>query len=226
MDTVWTHLLATPWPAHVPWGALGFTALLAICGLGLLAGPARGWQKAMGLERVPTFAFLVLGLLYAVLSLVLIASLIWLVGKVAFTFDPDINESKFRFVIAQLVAVTAVTGAVVTLPISLARLEELRKQNRISEQTAVTNQLLDAMSHFASESAAVRMGAIHALERLMKQYPSDRPMVLKTLNAYVLDQARNPRAGEDEGYTSSPMPIDLQAAIDVLLKGNEEATHE
>ena len=59
-------------------------------------------------------------------------------------------------------------------------------QTRTAEQGHITDRITKAIEHLGSESIAVRLGGIYALERILVDSPRDRNSILETLNAFLL----------------------------------------
>lgn len=106
--------------------------------------------------------------------------LIWLDIPIAKTEVWD-----WRFSIAQIVALTTVLGAVLAFPFTLVRLEYNSRQTKTAEQVHITDRIGQAVEQLGNTNVAVRMGAIHSLERVMRDSEEDRVMIMRTLNAYL-----------------------------------------
>ncbi|MFI9247749.1 pentapeptide repeat-containing protein [Streptomyces sp. NPDC053086] len=94
------------------------------------------------------------------------------------------------------------------------------RQTSLSEQKQITDRYTAATSQLGSSDADARLGAIYALERLMRDSPPDRSTIIQVLSAYVRDHAApapatcpTPRSQFTE---KTPPALDVQAALSVL----------
>lgn len=113
-----------------------------------------------------------------------------------------------------------VLAAVVGVPFVVWRSVVAQKQVNIAEQGHITERIGQAVDQLGHENIAVRMGAIHSLERVMLDSASDRVMVMRTLNAYL--NHRQTELPPEEPGTIPETPIDIQAALDVILRWSME----
>ncbi|MEH0929755.1 pentapeptide repeat-containing protein [Micromonospora sp. CPCC 205558] len=114
--------------------------------------------------------------------------------------------------------------------------EANRKQQQLTAQGQITDRFTKAVEHLGqpgAEKVDVRLGAIYALERIMRDSAEDQRAVVDILAAFVRVHA--PKAGR---HAPTPMatapapnsvasfprpPVDIQAALTVL--GRRNATH-
>ncbi|MFG1804620.1 pentapeptide repeat-containing protein [Micromonospora carbonacea] len=112
--------------------------------------------------------------------------------------------------------------------------EANREQQRLTEQGQITDRFTKAVEQLGQpgpEKVDVRLGAIYALERIMRDSAVDHPAVVSVLTAFirvhapVVDPAttRSPKPTSQAGETTSP-PVDIQAAITVL--GRRDTTRD
>ena len=142
--------------------------------------------------------------------------------KPAFIQRPSDPEAwDFRFLLAQVVALTGVLGALVALPFTLVRIALTRAQNATAAEVMITERLSKAVELLGNTDTAVRMGAIYLLDRLMVDSAVDRVMVLETLNAYL--KYRRAIDAAESAEQVMDMDIDVQAALDVILKWTDRS---
>jgi len=81
------------------------------------------------------------------------------------------------------------TGAVIVTvlgaPFVIWRAVVAQRQADIAQEGHITDRIGRAIEQLGHENIAVRMGAIHSLERIMRDSENDRIMVMRTLNAYL-----------------------------------------
>lgn len=100
-----------------------------------------------------------------------------------------------------------------------------REQQRLTEQGQVTDRFAKAIEQLGQsgpEKIDVRLGAIYALERIMRDSAVDHPAVVSVLTAFIRVHApANPAV---KGTSRSSPPADIQAALRVL--GGRNVTHD
>ena len=116
---------------------------------------------------------------------------------------------------------TGVLGALVALPFTLVRIALTRAQNATAAEVMITERLSKAVELLGNTDTAVRMGAIYLLDRLMVDSAVDRVMVLETLNAYL--KYRRAIDAAESAEQVMDMDIDVQAALDVILKWTDRS---
>jgi uncharacterized protein YjbI with pentapeptide repeats len=120
-----------------------------------------------------------------------------------------------------------------------------RDQQRLSEQGQITDRFTKAVEQLGQtgpEKVDVRLGAIYALQRIMRDSADDQPAVVDILSAFVRVHSPAPsptqlksfiredgkirpliRRVEDE---SPPLPVDVQASLTVLGSRNPDRDGE
>ncbi|MGK5683122.1 pentapeptide repeat-containing protein [Actinoplanes sp. URMC 104] len=119
------------------------------------------------------------------------------------------------------VGVSALTAlaAVAALVYTAQSVGATRDQLRISEQGQITDRYSRTVEQLGSPSIDVRLGAIFALGRLMRDSRPDQPTIVQVLSTYVRMHA--PR--ETGGKAPSPVQPDAQAALTVLTRRDATA---
>lgn len=174
-------------------------------------------MRRLGLHDMPPFAFLCAAGLWLVLTLLLVLGLIKIVFDVIwYPIDDSVaaqSDSAFRFLVAQLVALTAVLGAAISLPITLTRLRLARDtlfNQKITEAAAdlyaqrqVTRWAENDKAENGWEDDIVRRNAaIDRLEGLVRENPPEADRVAHLLSTYVREMSHQ--------YRPEPLPEDLQ----------------
>lgn len=179
-------------------------------------------REALGLPRLNLALFLFASGFWAVIVLSLTTGLLWVIWQVILSAMPqDRGEiSDWRFLLAQIVTLTGVLGAVIALPFTLMRIDFTRRQTKAAEQGLITDRISKSIDQLGHDNTAVRMGAIHSLERIMIDSDVDHVMVKRTLNAY-LKYRQADKSEEDDGDVPT-LDIDIQAALDVILRWRSE----
>ncbi len=83
---------------------------------------------------------------------------------------------------------------------------------RLNRETHLTDRFSAAVTQLDATTATARTGAILALERIARDSPNDRPMVVTTLATYI----RERRAIDELSTAPDRVPPDVQAAVEVL----------
>ncbi len=101
-----------------------------------------------------------------------------------------------------------------------------REQQQLALQGQITERFTKAVEQLGQagpEKIDVRLGAIHALERLMRDSVGDQPAVVDILSAFVRVHSPSRRA-DDGSFTgdSTPRPVDIQASLTVLVRRNPD----
>jgi hypothetical protein len=201
--------------------ALLVTLLALVCVLALIArsddeAPFHRAKRALRLDGVSNLAIVGIGVFWAALFLSLFFGLLLLIWyNLALVLGGEPLETV-RTTLFAIAALTATLGAVVALPFTIIRIALTREQNRTAREDLVTDRLTRATEQLGHESPAVRMGAIHSLERIIRTAPAERELVLSALNAYIA--YRSPTKDDLGAGEPNKLDVDVQAAVDVLVK--------
>lgn len=91
------------------------------------------------------------------------------------------------------------------------------EQARIARRTHITEVYSDAIGNLGNDKLEIRLGAIHALERIGKDFPEFEDSVVEVLSAYARD--RTPAGREPE--------IDLREIVRIIRDYQaREGAHE
>jgi uncharacterized protein YjbI with pentapeptide repeats len=85
--------------------------------------------------------------------------------------------------------------ALVALLFTWMSVGQTRSELRIAEQGQITNRFNAAINNLGSASEDVRLGGIHALQRIMYDSARDQPAIVSVLSAYARRHARVPASG-------------------------------
>lgn len=157
------------------------------------------------------------------ITVTLVGVMLVLVGLTVFQFFTAVaGLSDFENAKAQSSATRntgLVLAAVIGVPFLVWRSVVAQKQVNVTEQGQITDRISKAVDQLGHENTAVRMGAIHSLERIMVDSENDRVMVMRTLNAYL--QYRQSKLPPEDSASIPEIEIDTQAALDVILRWQE-----
>jgi hypothetical protein len=162
-----------------------------------------------------------IGAVLALPGLIILFAVGWELFVLAWNFPAlDADPSVIRWHATIMLAMLAAIGAIFTLVFAFIRAFATERQTRATEEGLITDRISKAVDQLGSKNTAVRMGAIHSLERIMVDSEGDRVMVMRTLNAYLkYRQSRLPP--EDPTYVPE-VEVDMQAALDVILRWKSE----
>ncbi|MEU7957414.1 pentapeptide repeat-containing protein [Micromonospora humida] len=108
-----------------------------------------------------------------------------------------------------------------------------REQQRLTEQGQITDRFTKAVEQLGQsgpEKVDVRLGAIYALERIMRDSAADQPAVVDVLAAFVRVHApAPPKPARPVPHPTADRPavppsVDIQATLTVL--GRRDITHD
>lgn len=153
-------------------------------------------------------------------ALIFVAAL-WELGMLAWHYPTsDSPASDLGWHSSLMLAMLAAIGALFTLLFAYVRMFTTERQTRAAEEGLITDRISKAIDQLGHENTAVRMGAIHSLERIMVDSMGDRVMVMRTLNAYL--QYRQSRLPPEDPANIPEVEIDVQAALDVMVRWHVE----
>ncbi|WP_238010733.1 pentapeptide repeat-containing protein [Dactylosporangium sp. AC04546] len=97
-----------------------------------------------------------------------------------------------------------------------------RAQQALAERGQAADRfsrVIDQLGQEGDDRVSIRLGAIYALERLMRDAPSDLPAVVEVLNAFVRSHAaRLPEPPRPDGWRPPESPADVRAAVVALAR--------
>lgn len=224
------------------------TIIFVIVPLLLLGDASRKdhkWQSRLGLSGIPVqlFRFAVAAWLVIVALLFFgLAKAIWdLIWYPTFGSHAELKNWSFNFSLAGLAALTATTGAVVALPVTLNRLKLTRKSNELAVQGLITDRLNAAISSLSTDKRVnkegedhsfpnieVRYGSLLSLKKLHEQkHPAfDQQQFIRLIRTYLYENLPIPSQMKDISSTTRPLlRSDLMLAFELLEQGsanNEE----
>ncbi|MEQ9242722.1 pentapeptide repeat-containing protein [Roseovarius indicus] len=113
----------------------------------------QGLAKSVGLGGLPPVLFLFVGLTWLVVALTLLFGLYRFIWMMVWQTAPTGNEElwAWRFGLAQIAALTTVLGAVIALPLTMARLVLTRRQADIAQEGLITERINTAVAGLGAE---------------------------------------------------------------------------
>jgi hypothetical protein len=126
---------------------------------------------------------------------------------------------------AWLGVTTAIIAALGALVFNGVSATAGNRQIELSRQGQLTDRYSKAVEQLGSDSTDVRLGGIYALERLMRDSPSDQPTIVEVLAAFIRSNANKhpsptPTTTPDVRAIYAQRPTDILAAIAVLGRRN------
>lgn len=131
--------------------------------------------------------------------------------------------------VASLLSVLAVgAGLIVTSYFN-------REQQQLALQGQITDRFTKAVEQLGQhgpQKIDVRLGAIYALQRIMRDSANDQPAVIAVLGAFIRIHApapsQRPRSlrSSKPTWESIPRPVDIQAALTVLARRDPDSDGE
>jgi hypothetical protein len=104
--------------------------------------------------------------------------------------------------------------------------EANREQHRLTAEGQITDRFTKAVEQLGQpgpEKVDVRLGAIHALGRIMRDSAADQPAVINVLAAFIQVHSPAPKMAHPQAEPPLP-PIDIQTAATVL--GYRDSTRD
>jgi uncharacterized protein YjbI with pentapeptide repeats len=113
---------------------------------------------------------------------------------------------------SRALGVATVIGAAIAGALAWGRLDLSRQENRRSESLLATDRYTRAIEQLGSADAAVRLGALYALEALAHDSPTDRVTIAEVICAYVRHHTVR-REHESSKRVATPSSSDASADI-------------
>lgn len=111
--------------------------------------------------------------------------------------------------------------ATVTLTFTWFRDRDNRAKLQLDRDANYTSRYTEAIAQLGHEEATIRMGGIHALERLARDSESDRPTIVRVLCSFYRSKSPAPESPSDRAPARRLLAVDLSAAIEALLRLSE-----
>ncbi|GAA3290673.1 pentapeptide repeat-containing protein [Dactylosporangium vinaceum] len=99
--------------------------------------------------------------------------------------------------------------------------EANRAQQALAERGQITDRFsraIDQLGQEGPERLSIRLGALYALERLMRDSPGDEPAIIEVICAFVRTHAAVTREQRVAGNPPVNTSVDVQAAVIVLSR--------
>jgi hypothetical protein len=231
------------------WGLVALAGLIVatVVIFWLLPDPPEGKQatiesvqEQLGLSRLNGGAFFLAALFWSILVVSLSAGLLWVIWEVILSDVPTESAESWDwlFLLAQMVALTGVLGAVIAFPVTLVRIRLTREQNAISEEQkrvaeeSLFNDKLKAAADdlharreihekaasdgtvgrvFIEDDIVRRVTAIDRLEGLAEERPAEAPRITRLLCVYL----RQMSTGIGPDHPEHPR-ADMEAAAQAI----------
>lgn len=205
-------VLPTAWAAARPWATAGMVVLLVLLGVAYFVAPTRLGPRLPGVDPD---------------QMADDWNRLEPQERLAARNDQVVTQNQIRTTSLQLVAgLTVLAGAVATWENIRLR----RQDQRIAEQGQITERFTRAIEQLGNaENRDIRLGGIHALDRIARDSADDRAAVAAVLSAFVRRSAprraqpieppvpaaeAEPRSGTDDD--SREVASDVQAALTAL----------
>ena len=133
--------------------------------------------------------------------------------------DNQIEATDLRWYALSFVGLLTALAGIIGTPLALIRVFTTERQTAAQETGLITDRISKAIDQLGHKNTAVRIGAIHSLERIIADSSKDRDMVMRTLNAYLVFKSREM---DDAKPTPDPpeLDVDIQEALDLILRLN------
>lgn len=149
-----------------------------------------------------------------VAGLILIVLAIWLLPDLlnpATKLDPD-SKLKIETLLTARNATRASLVALLVALVGVGTFLYTIRSYRLARTGQVTDRYTKAVGQLADAKPQVRVGAVYALERIVRDSPQDRRAVVDVLLAHV----RHARALTPSSAPTGELPLDVSAAVQVL----------
>lgn len=145
------------------------------------------------------------------------------VGIAAFFLLPGVLLTGYHFnpVLDRVKAIEAVRTSVLQLlggVVVIAGAYLTAATLRLNRAGHISDRFSKAVDQIGASEAATRVGGVYALERVMRDAPSEQRAVLETLIAFLREQRSLPKTGPVVAEVDSPSipPADAAAALRVV----------
>ncbi|MBV1868636.1 MAG: hypothetical protein KUG69_12150 [Marinosulfonomonas sp.] len=184
-------------------------------------------------KRQPTFfsdkkwlnAVITFAIAFAPILALLFFAVLAMLAQTAHTLltGDNIPATDLRWYALSFVGLLTALGGIIGTPLALIRVFTVERQTAAQETGLITDRISKSIDQLGHENTAVRIGAIHSLERIIVDSEKDRVMVMRTLNAYLVFKSREI---DDVGESSDPpeLDVDIQEALDLILRLNTQGT--
>lgn len=181
-----------------------------------------------------TRAILILGVAIAALGMWLVPR--WQTRKLSprirrFELE-DQARKTFAQTIGGLLFLVGLAFTWKTVEAGAANIQLLREGQQLLRDAQISDRFTRAVEQLGRRDAIeIRLGGIYGLERMIRDSEADREVVLNVLIAFVRHNAPwevafpsygGPIVPQEPAEKTSPLPDDVRAAIDVLLRHRQE----
>lgn len=130
-----------------------------------------------------------------------------------------ISNARPRHDWSQALTSLVALGALVFTGVSVVQSgRQNAQQDNLTAQGQITDRYTAAVDQIGSTTLDIRLGGIYALERIMRDSPTDQPTIVEVLSAFIRDHA----PGSPTPPKAGPLrpPTDIIAALTVLHRRN------
>ncbi|RZB18567.1 pentapeptide repeat-containing protein [Streptomyces sp. F001] len=109
--------------------------------------------------------------------------------------------------------------ALLALGFTAVTISQASENLGLTERSQVASTYNEAVDGLGDDSMNVRLSSVYALQRIMRESPSEQSAIVKILTAYVREHAKMPKKETAERLRKDPKTRpaeDVQAALDVL----------
>lgn len=92
------------------------------------------------------------------------------------------------------------------------------KQTQINEQSQITERFTRAVDQLGSENLYMRIGALHALERIGRDSENDVVAILRLLSNFVRSQSSSQKTSHILHGGDAPAPLDAVEGLAVIIR--------
>ncbi len=130
------------------------------------------------------------------------------------------NINSYFSISIRYFGIVAAVGAIIGYIIAIARNITANNQNKISEQTQITESIGQAITQIGEVNVdkpniEVRLGGLYSLQRIMQDSSRDEESLAKIFYAYVRENTKIDKTEQAENTTPPPRE-DVQAALDII----------
>ncbi|MFE6149305.1 pentapeptide repeat-containing protein [Streptomyces sp. NPDC057889] len=132
--------------------------------------------------------------------------------------SPPNDSGKGQRFVAIATALPAIP-ALLALAFTAVTISQAADALKLTQRDQITSDYNDTVDKLGDKSINVRTSAVLAIQRIMRDSPSDQPALVKVLISYVHEHARMPDKKEAEKLRKDEKTRpadDVQAALDVL----------
>ncbi|MEP1585296.1 MAG: pentapeptide repeat-containing protein [Tateyamaria sp.] len=209
--------ITLPFPPNIVWGVLTFAGITLASILTYVVLPKESktghfvhhMRERLGIQSIPIPIFLIAACLWIGISLILVVGLCGLILEILTQDLPNRDVQRdvwdFRFTLVKLTALTTVLGAIIALPLTMARLRLQRRANKTADESLFNEKINAATQGLYArrqistlgddkkyqdhwqDDIVQRCAAIDRLEGLARENNAETPRIARLLSVYVCE---------------------------------------